>query len=103
MKSTFYHNNTTNLNISSRGSLCDSLSSSAIFLENISLEDVTDVEVRVGEDELEVRVGEDELEGESCLLGRKYITVLPAVVTNSSKPKTVFLTELCKLLSIELL
>lgn len=49
---------------------------------------VTDVDV------VEVRADDDELEGESCLLGRKYITVLPAVVTNSSKPKTVFLTEL---------
>ena len=76
----------------SKGSLCGSPSSSVNFLEKISFnwdfEDVRDVEVA------EVVSDDDELEGESCLLGRKYITVLPAVVTNSSKPKTVFLTEL---------
>ena len=80
------------LNIFSKGSLCDSPSSSVIFLEKISFnrdfEGVSDVEVD------EVMTDVDELEGEFCLLGRKYITVLPAVVTNSSKPKTVFLTEL---------
>ena len=76
----------------SKGSLCGSPSSSVNFLEKISFnwdfDDVSDVEVD------EVVSDDDELEGESCLLGRKYITVLPAVVTNSSKPKTVFLTEL---------
>ena len=76
----------------SKGSLCGSPSSWVNFLEKISFnwdfEDVRDVEVA------EVVSDDDELEGESCLLGRKYITVLPAVVTNSSKPKTVFLTEL---------
>ena len=76
----------------SKGSLCGSPSSSVNFLEKISFnwdfEDVRDVEVA------EVVSDDDELEGDSCLLGRKYITVLPAVVTNSSKPKTVFLTEL---------
>ena len=76
----------------SKGSLCGSPSSSVNFLEKISFnwdfDDVSDVEVD------EVVSDDDELEGESCLLGRKYITVLPAVVTNSSKPKTVFLTEI---------
>ena len=76
----------------SKGSLWGSPSSSVNFLEKISFnwdfEDVSDNEVD------EVVSDDDELEGESCLLGRKYITVLPAVVTNSSKPKTVFLTEL---------
>ena len=76
----------------SKGSLCGSPSSSVNFLEKISFnwdfEDVSDDEVD------EVVSDDDELEGESCLLGRKYITVLPAVVTNSSKPKTVFLTEI---------
>ena len=76
----------------SKGSLCGSPSSSVNFLEKISFnwdfEDVSNDEVD------EVVSDDDELEGESCLLGRKYITVLPAVVTNSSKPKTVFLTEL---------
>ena len=75
----------------SKGSLVDSVSTFIDCLEKISFfwdsKIVTDVDV------VEVRADDDELE-ESCLLGRKYITVLPAVVTNSSKPKTVFLTEL---------
>ena len=86
------NNNSTYLNIFSKGSLCGSPSTSVNFLEKISFnrdfEGVSDVEVD------EVMTDVDELEGEFCLLGRKYITVLPAVVTNSSKPKTVFLTKL---------
>ena len=80
------------LNMSSKGSLVESISTFVVCLEKICFfwdsKIVTDVDV------VEVRAGDDELEEESCLLGRKYITVLPAVVTNSSKPKTVFLTEI---------
>lgn len=79
--------------MSSKGSLFDSLSTFVVCLEKISffgnILDVTDVDVVE-----EVRDDDDEVEVGFCLLGRKYITVLPAVVTNSSKPKTVFLTEL---------
>ena len=53
-------------------------------------EDVTEADI-----EVEVTADKDEAVAESCLLGRKYMTVLPAVVTNSSKPNTVFLTKLC--------
>ena len=79
--------------MSSKGSLFDSLSTFVVCLEKITFfGNVLDVAVvDVVE---EVRDDDDEVEVGFCLLGRKYITVLPAVVTNSSKPKTVFLTEL---------
>ena len=76
--------------MSSKGSLFDSLSTFVVCLEKITFfGNVLDVDVVE-----EVRDDDDEVEVGFCLLGRKYITVLPAVVTNSSKPKTVFLTEL---------